>query len=119
MPDFAPNSTYETTNGASNYNALQAIYEHQLSAGLSLLANYTWSKCRSDQRTQAKNAANYRAPWLPNFGIKADYALCDVDAADVIHVAGTYSLPVGRGNTFANNMNRAADAVLGLSLIHI
>ena len=113
LPDFAPNSTYETTNGASNYNALQAIYEHQLSAGLSLLANYTWSKCRSDQRTQAKNAANYRAPWLPNFGIKADYALCDVDAADVIHVAGTYSLPVGRGNTFANNMNRAADAVLG------
>ena len=113
LPNFAANSTYETTNGASSYNALQATYEHQLSVGLSLLANYTLSKCLSDQRTQAKTAANYRAPWLPNFGINADYALCDVDAADVIHVAGTYDLPVGRGRAFGSNMNRAEDAVLG------
>ena len=43
-PSFARNSTYETTNAVSSYNSLQVTYEHQLSAGLYLLGNYTWSK---------------------------------------------------------------------------
>jgi hypothetical protein len=113
LPKFAANTTYETTNGASSYDALQTTYEHQFSQGLSLLANYTWSKCMSDQRTQAKSAPSYRAPWLPNFGIRADYAVCDIDAANVVHVSGTYDLPVGRGRMFGSGMNRAADAALG------
>ena len=113
LPKFAANTTYETTNGASAYYALQSTYEHQFSYGLSALANYTWSKCMSDQRTQAKTAPNYRAPWLPNFGIKADTALCDVDAANVVHLSGSYELPVGQGRMFGGGMNRAEDAVLG------
>jgi Carboxypeptidase regulatory-like domain/TonB dependent receptor len=113
LPKFAANTTYETTNAVSSYNAMQATYEHQTSLGLSLLANYTYSKCMSDQRTQAKTAPSYRAPWLPNFGINADYSVCDVDAASVVHLSGTYDLPVGRGRMFASGMNRAEDAILG------
>ena len=113
LPKFAANTTYETTNATSSYNALQATYEHQFSLGLSMLANYTWSKCMSDQRTQAKTSPNYRAPWLPGFGIGADYAVCDIDTADIVHLSGTYDLPVGRGRIFANHMNRAEDAILG------
>ena len=113
LPKFAANTTYETTNASSSYNALQATYEHQTSLGLSLLANYTYSKCMSDQRTQAKTAPNYRAPWLPNFGINGDYTVCDIDAANVVHVSGTYDLPVGRGRMFASGLNRAADAIVG------
>jgi hypothetical protein len=113
LPKFAANTTYETTNAASSYNALQATYEHQTSLGLSLLANYTFSKCMSDQRTQAKTSPNYRAPWLPNFGINADYAVCDIDTANVVHLSGTYDLPVGHGRMFASGMNRAEDAILG------
>lgn len=92
---------------------MQATYEHQLGQGLSLLGNYTWSKCLSDQRTQAKTAPNYRAPWLAGFGIGGDYSVCDIDATNVVHLAGTYDLPVGRGRQFAGDMNRAEDAVLG------
>jgi hypothetical protein len=113
FPKFAANTTYETTNATSNYNALQTTYEHQFSLGLSMLANYTWSKCLSDQRTQAKTAPNYRAPWLPGFGINADYALCDIDASHVVHVSGTYDLPLGRGRMFASNVNRVENAVVG------
>jgi len=113
FPHFAANTTYETTNAASSYNALQATYEHQFSLGLSLLTNYTFSKCLSDQRTQAKTTPNYRAPWLPGFGISADYALCDVDATNVVHMAGTYDLPFGRGRMFASNTSRWLDAVIG------
>ena len=112
-PSFARNSTYETTNAVSSYNSLQATYEHQLSAGLFLLGNYTWSKCLTDQHTQAGQNQQYRAEWLPGFGIRGDYALCDSDATNLVHAAGSYALPFGRGQTFMNNSSRAVDAVLG------
>jgi hypothetical protein len=113
FPSFARNATYETTNATSSYNALQTTYEHQLSYGLTLLANYTWSKCMTDQHTQAGQNQQYRAQWLPGFGIAADYALCDTDATNVVHVSGSWLLPVGRGRTLLSNSNRAVDAVLG------
>jgi hypothetical protein len=50
FPNFARNSTYETTNATSSYNSVQATYEHQMSAGLSVLANYTYAKCMSNGR---------------------------------------------------------------------
>jgi Carboxypeptidase regulatory-like domain len=112
-PSFARNATYETTNATSSYNSLQTTYEHQMSVGLYVLANYTYSKCLSDQHTQADTNQQYRAEWLPNFGIKADYALCDADATNLIHVAGSYNLPFGRGRSYLANMNRAEDAVFG------
>jgi hypothetical protein len=113
FPKFARNATYETTNASSSYNALQTTYEHQLGYGLTMLANYTWSKCMTDQHTQAGQNQQYRAEWLPGFGINADYALCDTDAANVFHLSGSWQLPVGRGKSLLSNSNRAVDAVLG------
>lgn len=112
-PNFARNATYETTNATSSYNAFQTTYEHQMSSGLYLLANWTWSKCMSDQHTQAQQNQQYRAQWLPGFGIAQDYALCDTDATHIIHVAGSYNLPFGRGRTFLGNANKATDLILG------
>ncbi|HEX4038462.1 MAG TPA: TonB-dependent receptor [Acidobacteriaceae bacterium] len=111
--DFARNSTYETTNATSSYNSLQSTFEHQVRAGLYLLANYTYSKCMSDQHTQADTNQQYRAQWLPSFGIQGDYALCDSDATHLVHVAGTYNLPLGRGQAYGSGMNRGEDALLG------
>ena len=110
---FAVGSTYETTNGISNYQSMQVTYEHQVSHGLSLLGNYTFSKCMSDQKTQAKGTPNYRAQWLPGFGIEGDYGLCDVDAAHIGHVSGTYALPIGHRRAYLSNTNGLVDAVLG------
>jgi hypothetical protein len=113
-PLFGRNSTYETTNANSSYNSLQITYQHQLSVGLFLLGNYTWSKCLSDQHTQASEFNDgYRAQWLPGFGIQGDYGLCDADAANLVHISGTYDLPFGRGRQFGSSVNRATDTVLG------
>jgi hypothetical protein len=112
-PSFARNATYETTNASSSYNSLQTTYEHQISSGLYLLANYTWSKCLTDQHTQAEQNQGYRAEWLPGFGISRDYALCDSDATHIVHVAGTYDLPFGHGRQFMNSANKAVDTILG------
>ncbi len=113
FPRFAPNATFETTNAASSYNSMQATYQHELAHGLSLLANYTYSKCFSNQRTQGTGSSAYRAPWLPGFGISRDYGLCDTDATNIIHVSGSYALPIGRNRTFFGDMNRLTNAFLG------
>jgi hypothetical protein len=119
FPSFARNATYETTNATSSYNSLQTTYEHQLSSGLSMLANYTWSKCMSNQHTQAGQNQQYRAQWLPNFGIAADYALCDVDATHSLHVSGTYDLPFGHGRTWMTNPSKAVEAILGGWIVNV
>jgi hypothetical protein len=113
FPDFNRNATYETTNATSSYNSMQATYEHEMSSGLYLLGNYTWSKCMSDQHTQASQNQQYRAEWLPGFGIKRDYGLCDTDATNLVHLSGTYTLPFGRGCQFMSNSGHLADALLG------
>ncbi len=113
FPSFNRNATYETTNATSTYNSLQATYQHEMSSGLFLLANYTWSKCMSDQHTQASQNQQYRAEWLPNFGIKGDYGLCDTDATNLVHVSGTYQLPFGHGRHYLGNSSRVTDTLLG------
>ncbi len=113
FPSFAPNSFYEITNGTSSYNSMQLTYQHQTAFGLNLLANYTYSKCMTDQAFYASAAQNYRAQWLPGFGTAGDYSLCDTDATHVVHIAGEYQLPVGRSGMYLKNVNRAVDAVIG------
>ena len=113
FPSFAPNSFYEITNGTSSYNSMQLTYQHQTSFGLNLLANYTYSKCMTDQAFYASAAQNYRAQWLPGFGTEGDYSLCDTDAANVVHIAGEYQLPIGRSGMYLKNVNRAVDALIG------
>ncbi len=113
FPDFAPNTTYESTNGSSNYNSLQAVFTRQMNHGISVLANYTYSKCFSDAAQFDSSFPGYRAEWLPGFGIAGDTQLCDSDATHVVHLAGTLALPVGRGRSFLGGTNRAVDAVIG------
>ena len=114
-PYMARNGTYETTNANTSYKSLQTTYQHQMSFGLWLLANYTWSRCDGDQHAPQNSEFNagYRAQWLPGFGIKGDYGLCDADATDLWHAAASYNLPFGRGRQFGNSLNRTADLIVG------
>jgi hypothetical protein len=119
FPEFNySNSQWEGTNGSSSYNALQATYEHQTTFGLNLLANYTYSKCLSDENSNGSIAGNnsvsgYRAYWLAGFGAKGDYSLCDTDSTHVVHVSGTYQLPVGRGSPLLGNANSIENTIVG------
>ena len=113
-PNFAVYNNYTSFAGNSFYNGLQATYERRLSAGLSLLANFTWSKCRTDAVDLLNaTAVYYRAPLLPGFGIQGDYGLCDFDIPKVFHLSGTYDLPFGRGRRFLRNSNGFVNAALG------
>ena len=113
FPDFSPNSSYESTNGESNYNALQAVVTRQMNHGISLIANYTYSKCFSDAAQFDSSFPGYRAQWLPGFGIRGDNQLCDSTATHVVHASGTFELPVGHGRMLLSGSNRLTDAVIG------
>jgi hypothetical protein len=72
----------------SNYNGLQLTVQKRLSAGLSLLANYTWSKQLNDF-APVGNAFGATNPFNRHF----DYGLSDDDVRDVFSFSGTYQLP--------------------------
>ena len=113
-PDFQNGITYTSMAGDSYYNALQANFERRFSAGLNLLANFTYSKCRTDASDVLNaTAILFRAPMLPHFGVQGDYGLCDFDVPKVVHVSGTYELPVGKGKRLLGNGGRFVDGVLG------
>ncbi len=67
-PDFPTGFTSTTFAGDSYYNSLQVNYERRFSFGLSTLANFTWSKCRTDATDVLNETAlSYRAPLLPGW----------------------------------------------------
>ena len=114
-PDFPNGFTYTSFAGDSYYHSLQLNYERRFSAGLSVLANFTWSKCRTDAVDVLNSTAiNGRgAPLLPGFGIQGDYGLCDFDIPKVFHLSGIYEIPVGHGRQFLSNSSGIVNAVLG------
>jgi hypothetical protein len=116
FPDFGRSASYVTTEGNDVYNSLQVNFERRFNAGLNLLANYTYSKCLSDFHDLLGlngNQGGYRAPYLPNFGIQADYGLCGFDVPNVFHFSGTYELPFGSGKRFLRSSGRLVNGIAG------
>lgn len=113
-PNVAQGFTYVTYGASSYYHSMQLTYQRKFAAGLGILGNYTWSKCRSDSRDNLVNdIGGYRAPYLPGFGIQGDYALCDYDVRNIAHVSGTYQLPFGSGKHFLAKSSGVANAIVG------
>jgi hypothetical protein len=113
-PDFS-GSTYTSFAGNSHYNGLQTNYEHRFNQGLSVLANFTWSSCLTDaiDVLNATSILEFRAAYLPGFGIHQDFGRCDFDINKVVHLSGSYDLPFGKGRRFGHDSGRFIDAVFG------
>ncbi len=115
FPDFATGGNYTSFEAHGSYNSLQTTYERRFSGGLSLLANFTYSKCLTNGRDflNATAIGSFRAATLPGFGIDGDYGLCDYDIPRVGHISGTYELPFGKGRHFLNHSSFLVDSLLG------
>ncbi len=115
FPDFGRGATYVTNQANSYYNSIQLTFERRFISGLSILATYTYAKCRGDDENLLGigNAKGYRAPYLPGFGIRGDYGYCGDDTTNVFHYSGTYQLPVGNGKRFAGSVPGALNQVIG------
>jgi len=101
--DFGTGASYAATEGNSIYNGLQTKLEKRFASGLNFLLTYTYSQVTSDAHDLLNGGSvqGYRAPYLPGFGIHADYALAPFDIRNVFHFSGGYELPFGHGKKFA------------------
>jgi hypothetical protein len=112
-----------TSVGYSNYNALQASFQHRLSQGLEFQGNYTWSKCLGnssgffaqygDTNADLTQAGNNHFFFQNTYNPGADYGRCDQNISNAFNGFVTYDLPFGRGKQFGNDINRVADLALG------
>jgi len=84
---------YETNEGYSDYNSLQARLEKRMSAGLSLSGAYTWSKF-----LEATSFLNETDP-------VAARVVSDQDRTHRLVFSGLYELPFGKGRQFGANTN--------------
>lgn len=83
----------------SHYHGLQLTVEKRLSYGLSLLANYTWSKVLDDFAP----VGSYYGPTNP-FNRHFDYGPSDDDVRHVFKFSGTYQVPHVAVSGFANRL---------------
>lgn len=104
-----------STESASAYNGLQAVFRQRLTAGLELTANYTLSRSMTDNigfygvyniwsgQYYQQDAYNPKAEWGP----------AGSDTHHNITVTGVYDLPFGSGRRFGSTWNPVAKSIVG------
>jgi hypothetical protein len=92
--------------GDYTYNAMQVQVTKRISSGLTVLANYSWSKnitnADSEYPTEAAWEGNGTSGALNTYNLKVEKALSQFDIPQRVVLAWTYDLPFGKGRRFAN-----------------
>ena len=84
--------------GNGSYNSLQVSLEQRLHSGLTLLANYTWSKAidntpYNQSSTAIASGNSYVLPTFePNFK-RFDHGVSDFDHRNVVSISAVYLVP--------------------------
>ena len=94
---------------SSHYEGLQAKLEKRISYGLTVTANYSFSK------TMDVGGSGFGASSSPQdpYDMAADRALSSLDRANIFSLSAIYTLPFGRGRRYGANFNGFEDAILG------
>lgn len=105
---------YGAPLGFSTYNALQLVVNRQLLSGLSLYANYVWSKSLTNTLSSMPNydGGNNIGP-LDYYNLKLEKATSLFDIPQAFKAYVNYELPFGRGRGFLATSNRMVKAVAG------
>jgi hypothetical protein len=83
------------SSGNANYNAMLLSLNHRLARNFTLLANYTWSHCISDNDF----SGDITAPTFENpYDLRADYGDCSFDIRHIFNGSVVATSPV-RGNS--------------------
>jgi len=97
---------------SSIYHGLMLKLERRVTRGLTVLANYTWSKQIEDSSGQ--EGFLDRAGGIQDFyNRRAERALSSFDTPHRVVLSAVYDLPIGKGRALGGNMSRALDHLLG------
>jgi hypothetical protein len=98
-----------TNYSNSSYNGLQVEMTKRMSRGLTLQANYTFSKVLSDSNGDAQTRFE---PFLDNANPKRERARAPFDQTHILRANGIYNLPFGKGRYFSTD-NKVLDKIIG------
>jgi hypothetical protein len=115
FPDFSAGAPYDDTIGTADYHSWQTKYTRRFSRGFTGLVAYTWSKTLTDagDLLSGGGTGGFRAPYLPGFGIRGDWALAPFNIAHMFSFSGTYELPIGHGHTLLGNTGKWGQYLFG------
>ncbi|HYK34668.1 TonB-dependent receptor [Alloacidobacterium sp.] len=101
-------------HGYANYNAMNIKFERRIQ-NLQATAIYTWAKSMDDKSAAAgvgATGAGFQG-FEYNHNPNLDYGPSDFSVNQRFVASYVYQLPFGRGQKFANQINRAADLAIG------
>ncbi len=105
-----------TTQGLSNYNALQVQYERRMSSGLMFNFNYTWSHMLDNQDSSGWGSKEGNTVWQNAHDPHANYGASNFDVRQMFKAYGVYDLPFGHGRKYLNNSKALDEAIGGWTL---
>jgi hypothetical protein len=85
---------------SNNYNALQAVFNHTYSHGLTANVNYTWSR-----------SMGFNDNWF--YGWRYGYGPTGYDITHVLNISHVYELPFGKGKSFLSSANGPLNQLVG------
>ncbi|HLK03232.1 MAG TPA: carboxypeptidase-like regulatory domain-containing protein [Candidatus Acidoferrum sp.] len=95
----------------SSYHALQADLNHRFSSGFLLRGVYTFSKALDDGDSLNATTSGGGPALVANpLNIAADKGLATYDVRQILAIHGSYRLPFGQGQKFANGFSGVANA---------
>jgi len=97
-------------SGSSLYHAMQVQVQKRYTSGLSFLVSYTLSRMMSNT---SSGFTSFNSASLNKDNQKSEWSVDNNNQPNVISIAGTYELPIGKGKPFLHDTNKFADAVIG------
>ncbi len=98
-----------------DYHSLQLSARRRYSAGLEMLASYTFGKTLTDNLGYYGSAFTQGegAYWQNAYDRRANRGRAFFDARHNLSIGALYDLPFGKGKRFGSNMPKAAEMLLG------
>jgi hypothetical protein len=111
------------SRAAMNYQALQAILRERFSHGLEFTLNYTYGKALTNSLGNYALLVNgFSGAFQNYYDSAADWGPAGYDIRHNVTATGTYLLPIGRGQPYLSNVNRAMDEAISgwrISLLEV
>lgn len=111
-PQFQGIGSNAPYNAISNYDSLQLSFRKRFSHGLSVDANYVWSKMLDDQDSAGWGSRGGSQPYQNTYNPRANYGLSNFDVPHAVKGAILYQIPIGKGHALLNH-GGVVDAVFG------
>ena len=105
FPQYSTLTSLGAKAGSSNYNAGQVVLKKRVSYGLTLNANYTYSKVLGYSYTTLEGNTGTDNSVQNAYNTGADYTLLPEDVRHALVLNEAYELPFGKGRRLLNEGN--------------